>query len=164
MIKTVRAHQLWSNLYFFFCDNPTFFIIFYLSFNHISDDSLCSKSSFPSPFPLPAIFSPFPQTESLFTGNVSWALLPGRVDLPQVDLLASGANLFSPQSGRPTKPREVVPCHKIRRRTFLKVYWPGSANKEQGEKSCIVSHINFIFIDKFILFCKQCLFLMLRRK
>ena len=31
----------------------------------------------------------------------------------------------------------------------------GSANKEQGEKSCIVSHNNFIFIDNFILFCKQ---------
>ena len=31
----------------------------------------------------------------------------------------------------------------------------GSANKEQGEKSCIVSHNNFIFIENFILFCKQ---------
>ena len=30
----------------------------------------------------------------------------------------------------------------------------GSANKEQGEKSCIVSH-NFNFIDNFILFCKH---------
>ena len=114
MIKTVRAHQPWSNLYFFFCDHPTLFIIFYLSFNHIWDDSLCSKSSFPFPsFPLLAIFSPFLQTESLFTGNVWWALLPGRVDLPQVDLLASGASLFWPQSGRPLamKSREVVPCH-----------------------------------------------------
>ena len=26
----------------------------------------------------------------------------------------------------------------------------GSANKEQGEKSCIASHNNFIFIDNFI--------------
>ena len=31
---------------------------------------------------------------------------------------------------------------------------PGSANKEQGEKSCIVSHNNIIFIDKLILFYK----------
>ena len=31
----------------------------------------------------------------------------------------------------------------------------GSANKEQGEKSCIVSHYNFISIDNKILFCKQ---------
>ena len=33
----------------------------------------------------------------------------------------------------------------------------GKANKEQGEKSCIASHNNFIFIDKYILFFKQCL-------
>ena len=40
------------------------------------------------------------------------------LDLLQVDLLASGASLFCPRSGRPraTKSREV------RRRTFLKVY------------------------------------------
>ena len=29
---------------------------------------------------------------------------------------------------------------------------PGSASKEQGEKSCIVSHNNIIFTDKFVLF------------
>ena len=39
-----------------------------------------------------------------------------------------------------------------------------SANKEQGEKSCIVSHNNFIFIDNFILFCKQGLFVTLISK
>ena len=40
------------------------------------------------------------------------------LDLLEVDLLASGASLFWPRSGRPraTKSREV------RRRTFLKVY------------------------------------------
>ena len=113
MIKTVRAHKPWSNLYFFFYDNPTFLIIFYLSFNHISDDGLCSKSSFPFSFPLLAIFSPFPQTESLFTGNAWWTLLTARVDLPQVDLLASGASLFWLESGQPraTKSREVAPRH-----------------------------------------------------
>ena len=134
MIKTVRAHQPWSNLYFFFCDNPTLFIIFYPSFNHIWDDSLCSKSSFPFPFPLLAIFSPFPQTESLFTGNVWCALLPGRVDLPQVDLLASGASLFWPQSGRPraTKSREVVPRHmKSGEGLFWKSHWPGARKKSK---------------------------------
>ena len=41
---------------------------------------------------------------------------------------------------------------------------PGSANKEQGEKSCIVSHNNIIFIDKLILFYKQYLFVMLLRE
>ena len=40
----------------------------------------------------------------------------------------------------------------------------GSANKEQVEKSCIVSHNNFIFIDNFRLFCKQWLFVMLMSK
>ena len=152
MIKTVRAHQPWSNLFFFFCDNPTLLIIFYPSFNHIWDDSLCSKSSFPFPFPLLAIFSPFPQTESLFTGNVWCALLPGRVDLPQVDLLASGASLFwFLAAKRPTASDEVArgrPApYEIRRRTFLKVSLAGSAKKEQDEKSCIVSHVKFILCD-----------------
>ena len=42
--------------------------------------------------------------------------------------------------------------------TFDRLYYRvrrESGNKEQGEKSCIVSHNNFIFIDNFILFCKQ---------
>ena len=69
---------------------------------------------------------------------------------------------------RPTASDEVArgrPApYEIRRRTFLKVSLAGSAKKEQGEKSCIVSHVNFIFIDKFIPFCKQCLFLMLMRR
>ena len=45
------------------------------------------------------------------------------IDLLQVDLLASGASLFWPRSGRPraTKSREVAP-YEIRRRIFLKVY------------------------------------------
>ena len=41
---------------------------------------------------------------------------------------------------------------------------PGSSNKEQGEKSCIVAHNNIIFIDKLILFYKQYLFVMLLRE
>ena len=32
---------------------------------------------------------------------------------------------------------------------FINQARSGSANKEQGEKSCIVSHNNFIFIDNF---------------
>ena len=163
MIKTVRAHQPWSNLYFFFCDNPTLFIIFYLSFNHIWDDSLCSKSSFPFPFPLLAIFfPPFPQTESLFTGNVWWALLPGRVDLPQDYLLAFLA------AKRPTASDEVArgrPApYEIRRRTFFKVYWPG-ARKKSKVRNLASSLMSILFSSTSLdLFCKQCLFLMLMRK
>ena len=40
----------------------------------------------------------------------------------------------------------------------------GSANKEQGEKSCIVSRNNLIFIDNFILFFKQWQFVILISK
>ena len=40
----------------------------------------------------------------------------------------------------------------------------GGKNKEQGEKSCIVSQKNFIFIDNFILFYKQWLFVILISK
>ena len=36
--------------------------------------------------------------------------------------------------------------------------------QEHGEKSCIVSYNNFIFIDKFLLFCKQRLFVILMHK
>ena len=46
------------------------------------------------------------------------------IDLLQVDLLASGARLVWPRSGRPraTKSRELRPApYEIRRRTFLKV-------------------------------------------
>ena len=35
---------------------------------------------------------------------------------------------------------------------------------QREQRSCIVSRNNFIFIDKFILFCKQCLFVILMRK
>ena len=51
-------------------------------------------------------------------------VLQSILDLLQVDLLASGASLVWPRSGRPraTKSREVVPPYEIRRRTFLKVY------------------------------------------
>ena len=164
MIKTVRAHQPWSNLYFFFCDNPTLFIIFYLSFNHIWDDSLCSKSSFPFPFPLLAIFPPFLQTESLFIGNVWWALLPG---------LATGRPLGERSepflaAKRPTASDEVargrpVP-YEIRRRTFLKVYWPG-AWKKSKVRNLASSLMSILFSSTSLyLFCKQCLFLMLMRK
>ena len=51
--------------------------------------------------------------------------------------------------------------------TFDRLYYRArreSANKEQGEKSCIVSHNSFIFIDNFILFCKQRLFVILISK
>ena len=161
MIKTVRAHKPWSNLYFFFYDNPTFLIIFYLSFNHISDDGLCSKSSFPFSFPLLAIFSPFPQTESLFTGNVWWTLLTARVDLPQVDLLASGASLFWPESGQSASDevaRGRPAPYEIRRRTFLKVYWPG-ARKKSKVRNLASSPMSILFLSTSLyLFCKQCLF------
>ena len=51
--------------------------------------------------------------------------------------------------------------------TFDRLYYRArreSANKKQGEKSCIVSHNSFIFIDNFILFCKQRLFVILISK
>ena len=35
---------------------------------------------------------------------------------------------------------------------FITEQGEGKANKEQGEKSCIASHNNFIFIDKYIIF------------
>ena len=44
---------------------------------------------------------------------------------------------------------------------FITEQGEGRANKEQAEKSCIASHNNFIFIDKYILFVKQCLSLIL---
>ena len=162
MIKTVRAHQPWSKLYFF-STITQHFSLFFIFLSTTSQMKVYVQKLLSVSLPSPRdFFSPFPQTESLFTGNVWWALLPGRVDLPQVDLLAFLA------TKRPTASDEVArgrPApYEIRRRTFLKVYWPGRANKEQSEKSWIVSHINFIFIDKFILFCKQCLFLMLMRK
>ena len=112
MIKTVRAHQPWSNLYFFFYDNPTFLIIFYLSFNHISDDSLCSKSSFPFPFPLLAIFSPCPNREPVhrqcFMGFIAW---PGRLATSRPLGERSEPFLAAKRRPRATKSREVVPRH-----------------------------------------------------
>ena len=47
---------------------------------------------------------------------------------------------------------------------FDGLYYRAWQREEQGEKSCIVSHNNFIFIEKRILFCKQYLFVMLMCK
>ena len=163
MIKTVRAHQPWSKVYFF----STITQHFSLFFIFLSTTSQMIVYVLKAPFPFLSLssrffFPPFPQTESLFTGNVWWALLPGRVDLPQDYLLAFLA------AKRPTASDEVArgrPApYEIRRRTFFKVYWPG-ARKKSKVRNLASSLMSILFSSTSLdLFCKQCLFLMLMRK
>ena len=59
------------------------------------------------------------RASSSFEGVARIHATEQHVDLLQVDLLASGASLFWPRSGRP-RPRHMTTPYEIRRRTFWK--------------------------------------------
>ena len=63
----------------------------------------------------------------------------------QVDLLASGASLYWPRSGRP-----APYAYEIRRRTFLKVYQGGMSTKMQLQADDFYTHdLLIIYSDVF---------------